>query len=739
MAYDDEDITAYRQEYADDTAEWQPIRDEATIDMRHVAGDPWDPNERAAREIAMRPIVTTDELGQYTNQVINEVRSNKRAVKFTPIGDGANDASAKFYEEKMREIEYRSKAQIAYTTAFQNAVERSYGFCRVTTRYEHARSVNQDIWIDPVHNPDWVTPDPYAVMPTMSDMQRCWVREPWRTDQFNKRWPDAKLEGRALTQFAVECSTWITTNIVWVAERWTIKTKARTLLIVQPAAPQQAMQPGAVLNLQQQSQQQAPEPFGVFDDEYKPEMGKVITTRDVDDPYVKQCLTNGVEILEETDWPGKYIPIIACLGKILYVDDGMGSTRQIHSLVRPAREAFMAYCFYRTCELENVGMTTKNPYWAYKGQLDPAQKQEIAKSMHEPVAVLEANPRVEGVTDLLPLPQRNVSEPAIQALSLGAEEMRRAIQAAIGQSPLPTMAQRRNEKSGVALKHIEETGQRGSFHFTDHYLDMIQHVGVVVEDLMDHIYDAPRDVGIRKANDTAEIIRINDPKSKNPVMTKGDHLVTVSTGPSFESEREAASDFADTLAQVSPEVFAILGPLIVKLKNLGPIGDEMVELLEAVQPPPIQQLKAAKKQQNGQNDPMAAMAELQQTKAQLQQVMAAASKMQHDLETDAAKQQVTLQKAQIDSQTALQKADKDAQLQILLQEMKNAAAIRIAEVAAEAKGVATSLQETAAHEALALNHAHESHEAAIDRQHEQDIAQQQHDAALLQAEHGASA
>jgi hypothetical protein len=706
------DLEELRQQFTDDEAEWEPIRQEGAKDMRYVAGDPWDPKERAAREDAGRVCLSLDELSQYTNQGINRLRANKRAVQFTPTGNGANDETAEFYGDKMREIEYRSSAQIAYITAAENAFQRSFGFTRVSTRYEHPTSINQDIWIDPIHNPDLVTPDPYALMPDMSDMRGCWIREPWTHEDFNRRFPRAKLEGRALSGAMVDAPAWVSDKLIWVSERWKVRTTRRKLLIVQPA-PQMQAQPGAVLGLSQQ--QPDIEPVGIFEDEYKrdPIPGTVLEqhSRMVDDPHVYHCLTNGIDILEETPWKGKHIPIVSCLGKVLWVD----GKRQILSLIRLARDPYMLYCYYRTCEAELVGMTPKFPYFYYEGQLDHAGLVDIQKSLHEPVAAIKVKASIDGLpaATILPHPTRQPYEPPIQALEVGAEAARRAIQAAVGQTPLPTQAQRRNEKSGVALKHIEEAIEVGSYHFTDHYLDMIRRVGVIVEDLIPHIYDSARKVGIRKPNDTAEIVSIN---VDGGISTKGDHLVTVSTGPSFESTREAASDFADTLAGIGPEIFLALGPLIVRLKELGPIGDEMAEVLEALQPPLVQALRARKEQQNGQQD---AVTELMATKAQLEKVMAAASEMQKVIETEQHKQQATIEKAKIDADT-----------QIKLQHIKNAATIRVAEINAEVKGL--EIGHEAEHEALALGV--EVAEAEKDRQHERDVTVAQADIERLRAE-----
>ena len=228
----DQDIQELRQQFADDTAEWQSIRDEGSKDMRYVSGDTWSDTDRQQREKAKRPCLNLDELSQYTNQGINQLRSNKRAVKFSPVGDGANEQTAEFYADLMRDIEYRSQGQTAYITAAENMFQRSYGFCRVNVRYASAYSVNQDIWIDPVHNPDLVTPDPYALMPNMSDMKGCWISEPWPIEAFNAKWPKHKIEGKQVRSAIEEASTWVNDKAVWVRERWKVKTKPRTLLIV---------------------------------------------------------------------------------------------------------------------------------------------------------------------------------------------------------------------------------------------------------------------------------------------------------------------------------------------------------------------------------------------------------------------------------------------------------------------------------------------------------------------------
>lgn len=73
--------------------------------------------------------------------------------------------------------------------------------------------------------------------------------------------------------------------------------------------------------------------------------------------------------------------------------------------------------------------------------------------------------QVDALTDptgqnILPPPERQQFTPNFQEYEVAKDSCRRAIQAAMGISPLPTAAQRDNEKSGIAIG----PGARGPHH-----------------------------------------------------------------------------------------------------------------------------------------------------------------------------------------------------------------------------------------------------------------------------------
>jgi hypothetical protein len=319
MATDLQDI---KGAVRDDEESWKEARDEGDKDMLCVSGDVWgamDPVGKRDRDAKNRPCISFDELSQYTNQAINDLRGNKRAIVVSPVGAGANAQTAEYRQNRIRQIEYRSNAQQAYLGMYADAIQRGYGFLRIIAQYVDD-SDDQELLIRPCYNPNLVTPDANSIRPDGADMKRCTIREVWRWSDFARRFPRA--ERRSFTEgMTEEAPSWVTKDTLTLAEHWVIETTARKRLTV--------MAPGAE------------QPEYQWDDELKKGQkpkGEVRRTRDIETSKVKQYLTNGLEILDTVDWPGKWVPVVSCFGKVLYINDGGKTRRILMSMVRLARE-----------------------------------------------------------------------------------------------------------------------------------------------------------------------------------------------------------------------------------------------------------------------------------------------------------------------------------------------------------------------------------------------------------------
>jgi hypothetical protein len=720
---DDPDIQELHESFDYATDAWREIRYEGDIDMRYIGGDPWAPEDRALREDAARPVLSLDELGQYVNQIINDVRQNKRAIKVTPIGNGANDQTATLRADLFRQIEYRSNAQQAYTTMFENAVQRSYGYLRVKTQYESPTSRHQELLIEPLMNPDLVTPDPDAVKPALEDMKYLFNQEAWNKAEFKKKFPKATYQDFSVEQTR-QMPRWIKDAQIILAEWWRIVMKPEKVAFIDVPVPPTPHAPATTQQFDVLESDLTTRPLASFG-----AGAKVVGHRTAQVPTVSMRLTNGLEILDEVDWPGRYIPFVGCFGKILYVDSGAGPEKRILSAIRLARDPAMLYCYYRTAEAEQVGMSTRFPYFVREGALRPEEALKLTQSTHEPVAFIT----IKGLSDSLPpgqmpeMPQRNPFEPAIAALEAGAEGARRAIQAAMGISPLPTNMQRDQRLSGVAQKSLESSSQKGTFHFIDHFDAAITRTGVILDDLLPHYYDAVRDLTVRKPDETSTVIRVNDPAAvgdadtpyaapgKPATVTEGDHDVTLSTGPNFESERDAANDFADVLVGQLPQIASVSGPhaaakimsLAVKLKAIGPLGDEMAEIIAPPDDPNAlpPQAQQALQQMQGKMQALQQLADANQTKLTIAQ-----QDNEMKFKIAAMQVQATIQGNQMKINADMAHASMDAETR------------KLEAVLDEKVGTAKILSGTMEH---GTQHAHERMTQVLDHAHEAALGAQQ--------------
>jgi portal protein len=566
---DAELLSEIRERYRYGCDMWREAREERKIDLRYLSGDPWSDEDRKARADAGRPCISHDELNQYVNQAVNSARQSKRGIKIEPLRNGADEHTAELHENLIRAIEYNSRAQSVYLKAFQCCVEGSYGFARVSRRYIDRRSDEQEIIIRAIPNPDAVVYDPDCKEPDWSDAKWCFVLERMSKKEFRKRFPKSKVRDFADEEQNL-ASDWIQGDNILTAEYWrleTIDTGEKT--------------PGG---------------------------------RPIEDVAVRHYYTNGLEILERSNepQPGEEIPIVPFIGMERYVDDGSGNKRKLFSLPRLARDPQMSLAYLCSQQMEEAGLTPKTPYIGYVGQFE-SDAEAWATATKIPHAYLRVDPFPENSNgQLLPLPRRESFTPNFQGYELAKDSCRRAIQAAMGISPLPTAAQRNSEKSGVALERIQTQQAIGSLHFVDGYELAIQRIGRIVESQIPVVYGgSERDASLRKPDDSHQVVRLNTEApylpngSTRPAhypVTEADHQVTVTTGPSYESQREEAADFLDTLIAnlgklpIAPPQAAKLLSLAIQMKQLGPKGDQMSEIIAPPEgdgqeplPPQVQQ------------------------------------------------------------------------------------------------------------------------------------------------------
>jgi hypothetical protein len=615
---EEELLTECREDFSYCKSYWSSNYEEAKKDIDAIL---CIPPAKFKDDRAGRPCLWPDELSQYVNATNNNLRQTKRSIKISPRGEQAQDKDAEDRQAYIQGIEYASKAQSVYATAFESCIECGFGYWRVNL-IETGKDGEQEPRIRRI--PNWATvwPDPNAKESDLSDSDLYFVTDTMRLSTFKRKYPKAKQQ--SFTGADQERAPgWLFGDNITVAEWW-----------------------------------------------------KRLPVKDEENKFkVTQRIVNGLEILETHEWIGNWIPIIGCFGLEKYQSNGDSSKRVFLSLIRRARDAQQMLAYIASQEAEEFGMAPRAPYLVIKGQVDPL----IWGSAHKtPLAYLE-HMIPEGWEPQWgppPPPTRQPFVPNAVAYQAAFEQWRRSIQAAVGISPLPTAAQRQNEKSGIALQKIQSQEQLGSFHFTDNFVRALCNTGIQLNELISKLADLDslpqtvvgknpkgEDVKMRVAPKGAES---EDPDSEHLPEAdlffahRGEFEVGISDGPSDMSQREEVSGFVDTLLQslptlgLPPALTQQIVAIAIRLKNIGTYGDEIADMLA---PPQDQEI------------PPQARAMVAKLQGELQQAMAEVQKLSQEKMGKITEGQFKMAQANIDNETKIAVAEITTKAQSLSERM----------------------------------------------------------------------
>lgn len=696
-----------REAFADYRAEWQDVYDEGDADMQAISTlGPWSDQDRTERENAGRPCVHLDQINQFINQTIGNARKNKRAVKAAPKSAGASKEDANKRSTLIMGIEERSQAQPIYLYAFECMIQRSYGFALLRTEYQDETSFDQTIVIKPVQNPSTVLITPYYQQADASDIEEGFIVNRIPKEKFKEKYPKAEIKdftGEIMGDKGV--SDWVSDKMVQEGEYWKIENDYKTLLLIETEAGR------SILTEEEWLRQGKP--------------GRVARDRRVATPRVMQYMTNGLEILEKHKWDGSRVPIISCFGPERWTNDGGKAKRELLSMVRFARDPQMLFDYLASGECEVAGKIPKVPFVGAKGQFESDKEtwEELDKVPHNFVQYDIVNDGGPNGGAGAPPPVYQQFTPDFQEWEIAKDAAARHIQSAMGISALPSAAQRRNEKSGVALERIDDMESLGSFHFVDRYENHFLHnVGYQVNELITPILDTERHMQVTAADGSRSLMHVVG-KTSHPIDDKGaydvqglaeDHLhtgkgefdVTISSGPSHDSERDAQSAFVDSLLENMPNLpqpgtpsAKVLALAIRMRPDLGPIGEQIADVFDPPDPS---------------NLPPAAQAAISQLQAKMQELLQENSALHMDRAGRVLEQQTKKEIEAMKQQGSL-----------MLQHLKDLTDLIKAELGAKSRSTDAKAQADASRLETVLGFAHDAASQTMDHTHDHALADKQ--------------
>jgi hypothetical protein len=583
------DVRAIREVYENCKSAEQHNRTTALEDIEFARrGEQWPEAVRAQRMREGRPCLTINKLPTFIRQVVNDSRQNKPSMKVRPADSRADPKTADVISGLLRNIEYVSNADVAYDTGIECAVAGGFGYWRVVIDFAHDDAFDLDLLIKRVSNPFSVYGDPNSAAADSSDWDVSFV-----VDRLSRKQFETRYKGKARVNWdddawnGLNGTDWRSDEKILIAEYWEREEVDRAIVMLQD---------GTVLDKQElvtNEDLQTLLQTGVM---------QVHGERMTKTHKVTQRIMSGLEVLEENDWPGRYIPIIPVYGDEFDIE----GKRFLRSLIHPAIDAQRMFNYWRTASTELVALAPKVPFIGPKGAFDDdIERWNTANTRSHPF--LEYN----GATP----PQRQpldggTAAGALQEALNASDDMK----AIIGIYDA-SLGARSNETSGRAILARQREGDISTFHFIDNLSRAIRHTGRILIDLIPHVYSAQRIIRVLGEDGKEQNVPVNqeapaidpetgqpmmqpkmqngqpvvDPMTGNPIMepvmrmhdlSAGKYDLTVESGPSYTTRREEAAAVMTELIQAYPASAPIVAPELFKNFDF-PNADKIAEKMEA--------------------------------------------------------------------------------------------------------------------------------------------------------------
>ena len=589
-ARDEDTMATMRSRLQMAMAAYSDSREDELDDLRFMAGSPdnqwqWPADVLATRgavqgqSINARPCLTINKLPQHVRQVTNEQRQNRPSGKVIPADDNADVQVAEIFNGVVRHIEYMSDADVAYDTACDNQVTYGEGYIRLLTEYCNEETFDQDIRIGRVRNAFSVYMDPTIQDPCGADAKWCFITEDILKSEYEELFPDATPISTLMAQGVgnESMAQWLAEDTIRIAEYFYYVTE-RTTLHLYPD--------GQTAFTRTAKDKQLMAMFGA-----------PVRSRPSERRKVMWMKTNGFDVLEEREWPGKWIPVVRVIGNEWEVEGQI----YISGLVRNAKDAQRMYNYWVSQEAEMLALAPKAPFIGYGGQFEGYEMQwKTANTTNWPY--LEVNPDVtDGAGNVLPLPQR--APPPLPQTGLIQAKMGAAddIKGTTGQYDA-SLGQQGNERSAKAIVAREKQGDVGTYHYVDNLARAIRHITRQIVDLIPKIYDTQRIARIIGVDGEVDMVKFNpmQPEAVKEVRdvqtgaliekiynpSVGTYDVMVTTGPGYMTKRQEALDAMSQILQTNPQLWAVAGDLFIKNMD-WPGAQEMAERFKKILDPKV--------------------------------------------------------------------------------------------------------------------------------------------------------
>ena len=560
-------------------------------DYKFSEGDAYNgyqwPNEiKRNRDVDERPCLTLNQVRQHNNQIINDMMQNKAAMSVRPTGGGATYASAQVWSALFKHIEYRSFAQQVYQQQSAFMVKGGWGWLRLTTRYcppiAGKHNWDQEAIITGPNDPLTCYLDPEAKLPGKLDAEFGFVFDQMDKKEFDRLHPEWKDIASSSPIDGAE--GWFTSEKVMRCEYYRKVRKKDTLFAIPDEQGTPQMLRKSVIKESEQ--------YKAIIEEL--EEDPKVMKREIEDITVEYKLILGHRVVEESIWPGQYIPLIPMCGTETIIEGIMDRPSHTRTMIDPQR----MYNYWASAGVEYGALQSKTPFVGAAESIEGYETYwNTANLVNHSILPYKAfSPDVPG--QLLPPPQRQQPPVAAPVALTGMELSQREMMLVSGQQPAQ-FGQPGNERSGAALGQRQRQSDNATYHWVDAQATAIATLGRQLLDLVPKIYDTQR-VMMILADDATEMELKIDPKAAqvhqmkkmenseivqhvlNPLL--GTYEVQADIGPGYATRREEAFEAFKLILTQNPMLTSVLGDILFRAGDF-PHALEASQRLKRLVPP----------------------------------------------------------------------------------------------------------------------------------------------------------
>jgi hypothetical protein len=491
-----------------------------------------------------RPHLTSNKLGKFVAQVVNQEKGMPEIDDVIPVDSKGDIEIAKIYNELISDIQYQSSVEEIYGIAGKQAVGGGYGFWRFITEYTDD-GFDQVIRYKPIKNPLNVDVDPRGMF--------AFIREAMPTEEYERLNPGKDKSDFIESEYD---DLWYEEDKVMIAEYYRKVPIKKT--IVETYNPQT----------------EETEVYEITEDNEK-EIRKlqILRERKADSFRIDWFKLSGHELLDYTEWPGKYIPIVEVVGDEVYLE---GRTYK-KALTTDAQSPQQMYNYWLTSMTEKVALSPKAPFI-----IDPHQIKGYETMWNK--ANIENRPFLFAKTINGKSPERTPA-PQIDAGSMTMLQIaNNDINDVLGRYEASSGATS-NERSGKAIDARNARSDLTAYTFSDNFKKAKIRSKRILIDLIPKVYDNQRVIRLRNEDTTVEINKVilNEKMEKVIIndLSKGSYDMRTRsvTNP---SKREQISGTIERALQYAGELYApVLLPLLFEYSD-APGADKILAAIQQI-------------------------------------------------------------------------------------------------------------------------------------------------------------